>query len=59
MKLNKHAEDFLTKLKLELIFRGREENEINEIDEELRDHLTTAEANGESVSDIIQQPEKS
>lgn len=59
MKLNKHAEDFLTKLRLELIFRGREENEINEIDEELRDHFTTAEANGESVDDIIQQPVKS
>ena len=59
MILNKRAEDFLTKLKLELIFRGREEDEINAVEEELRDHFATAEAKGENVDDLIQQPVKS
>ena len=59
MILNKRAEDFLTKLKLELIFRGREEDEIDAVDEELRDHFATAEKNGENVDNLINQPVKS
>ncbi|MDT4051325.1 hypothetical protein RPO70_09055, partial [Staphylococcus arlettae] len=54
--LSKQAEQFLTKLRVELLFRGKKEEEVNEIDDELRDHLTIAEENGEDVSEIINTP---
>lgn len=54
--LSKQSEQFLTKLRVELLFRGKKEQEVNEIDDELRDHLTIAEENGEDVSDITNTP---
>lgn len=44
--LSKESENFLDKLRVELLFRGKDEDEVNEIDDELRDHLLTAEQNG-------------
>ncbi|MCD8804760.1 hypothetical protein K1Y28_08885 [Staphylococcus warneri] len=57
--LSKESENFLDKLRVELLFRGKDEDEVNEIDDELRDHLLTAEQNGEDVRPIIQTPVKS
>ncbi|WP_256093029.1 hypothetical protein [Staphylococcus saprophyticus] len=45
--LTKKAEDFLLKLRIELLFRGKNEKDVNAIEEELRDHITTAEAQNE------------
>ncbi len=56
--LSKESEHFLERLRVELLFRGKNEDEINEIDDELRDHLYIAEQNGEDVSRIIQTPVK-
>lgn len=56
--LSKAAENFLIKLRVELIFRGKDENEVDAIEEELRDHLETAEQNGEDIQPIIQTPIK-
>lgn len=50
--LSKEAEKFLLNLRLELISRGKREKDIQEIEEELRDHLIEAEANGQSVESI-------
>lgn len=50
--LSKEAENFLLSLRLELISRGKKEKDIQEIEEELRDHLIEAEANGQSVESI-------
>ena len=33
--LSKQSEEFLTKLRVELLFRGKSEEQIDEIDEEL------------------------
>lgn len=41
--MTKKAEDFLLKLRIELLFRGKNEDEVNAIEEELRDHITIAE----------------
>ncbi|MCU5745290.1 hypothetical protein N9R04_00960 [Staphylococcus sp. SQ8-PEA] len=54
--MTQRSEDYLTRLRIELMFRGREEQEITEITDELRDHFATAEANGESNEDILQTP---
>ncbi|ARB78937.1 MULTISPECIES: hypothetical protein [Staphylococcus] len=54
--LSKQSEEFLTKLRVELLFRGKSEEQIDEIDEELRDHLTICEQQGKDVSDIIDTP---
>ncbi|NHA35379.1 hypothetical protein C1O33_01210 [Staphylococcus schleiferi] len=56
--LSKQSEDFLVKLRVELLFRGKKEEEIEEIEEELRDHLATAEQQGEDVQAIIDMPIK-
>ncbi|GGP15585.1 hypothetical protein [Oceanobacillus neutriphilus] len=50
--LSKEAENFLLSLRLELLSRGKKEKDIQEIAEELRDHLIEAEANGQSVESI-------
>ncbi|UQW82022.1 hypothetical protein [Staphylococcus edaphicus] len=56
--LTKKAEDFLLKLRIELLFRGKNEKEVNEIEEELRDHIITAEAQNESTDDLLNTPVK-
>ena len=56
--LSKQSEDFLVKLRVELLFRGKKEEDIEEIEAELRDHLETAEKQGEDVHAIIDTPIK-
>ncbi|UXR86810.1 hypothetical protein [Staphylococcus felis] len=56
--LSNKSENFLTKLRVELQFRGKKSNDIEEIENELRDHLEIAEENGEDVSHIIDTPIK-
>ena len=56
--LTKKAEDFLLKLRIELLFRGKNEKDVNAIEEELRDHITTAEAQNENVDDSLNTPIK-
>ncbi|MCI2947084.1 hypothetical protein FH144_01400 [Staphylococcus caledonicus] len=56
--ISKEAEDYLFKLKTELLFRGKDEKEIHAIGDELEDHFETAEQNGEDVSDILNTPVK-
>ncbi|MEB5701172.1 hypothetical protein [Staphylococcus saprophyticus] len=51
--LTKKAEGFLLKLRIELLFRGKNEKDVNAIEEELRDHITTAEAQNENVDDLL------
>lgn len=41
--LSKQSQDFLEKLRVELLFRGKTEAEVEELLEELEDHLTMAE----------------
>ena len=50
--LSKKAEDFLLKLRIELLFRGKNEDEVNSIEEELRDHITLAEENNDNIEDL-------
>ncbi|UXV35387.1 hypothetical protein MUA90_02360 [Staphylococcus sp. IVB6181] len=50
--LSKEAESFLMKLRITLMERGKDDQSINEIEDELRDHLTEAEAHGHSVDDV-------
>jgi len=50
--LSKEAEKFLLNLRLELMSRGKKDKDIQEIEEELRDHLKEAEAHGQSVESI-------
>ncbi|HCT2545619.1 TPA: hypothetical protein OTR92_001313 [Staphylococcus aureus] len=38
--LTKQSQDFLEKLRVELLFRGKTEAEVEELLEELEDHLT-------------------
>lgn len=56
--LTKKAEDFLLKLRIELLFRGKNEKDVNAIEEELRDHIATAEAQNENVDDLLNTPIK-
>ncbi|GAM16678.1 DUF1129 family protein [Mesobacillus selenatarsenatis] len=51
--VSKRAEQFLVELRMYLISKGKNDQEINEITEELEDHLTEAEAAGKDVSHII------
>ena len=48
----------MEKLRVELLFRGKTEAEVEELLEELEDHLTMAE-NNEDTSSIINTPIKS
>ncbi|MFQ3878343.1 hypothetical protein AABD35_08925 [Staphylococcus xylosus] len=57
--LSKKAEDFLLKLRIELLFRGKNEDEVNAIEEELRDHITIAEENNENIDALLNTPIKS
>ena len=50
--LSKEAESFLMKLRITLMERGKDDQSITEIEDELRDHLTEAEAHGHSVDDV-------
>lgn len=54
--LSKQSQDFLEKLRVELLFRGK--TEVEELLEELEDHLTMAEKNNEDTSSIINTPVK-
>lgn len=51
--LSKESEQFLIELRMYLISKGKNDNEINEITEELEVHLLEAEAQGKDVSHII------
>jgi hypothetical protein len=51
--VSKKAEQFLVELRFYLMSRGKNDQEINEITEELEVHLTEAEAEGKDVSHII------
>ncbi|WP_462408613.1 hypothetical protein [Neobacillus sp. Marseille-QA0830] len=51
--LSKQSEQFLIELRLYLMSRGKNDQEINEITEELEDHLLEAEAAGKDISHII------
>lgn len=57
--LSKKAEDFLLKLRIELLFRGKNEDEVNSIEEELRDHITLAKENNDNIEDLLNTPIKS
>lgn len=56
--LSKEQEDYLFKLKAELLFRGKDEEEVHAIGDELQDHFETAEQNGDDVSGILNTPVK-
>ena len=51
--VSKQAEQFLVELRMYLISKGKNDQEINEITEELEVHLMEAEAAGKDVSHII------
>lgn len=53
MMVSKQAEQFLVELRMYLISKGKNDQEINEITEELEVHLMEAEAAGKDVSHII------
>lgn len=56
--MTKAQEDYILKLKAELMFRGKDEDEVHAIGDELQDHFEMAEANGDDVSDILNTPVK-
>lgn len=56
--LSKESEQFLVELRFYLISKGKNDNEINEVTEELEDHLLQAEAEGKDVQQIIGQSRK-
>ncbi|MBN8203685.1 DUF1129 family protein [Bacillus sp. NTK034] len=51
--VSKESEQFLTELRFYLMSKGKNDEEINEITEELEVHLIEAEADGKDVSHII------
>ncbi|WHY34664.1 hypothetical protein QNH44_02480 [Cytobacillus firmus] len=51
--VSKESEQFLTELRFYLMSKGKNDDEINEITEELEVHLMEAEADGKDVSHII------
>ncbi len=51
--LSQKSEQFLIELRMYLISKGKNDNEINEITSELEDHLLLAEADGKSVEYIV------
>ncbi|WP_052352866.1 hypothetical protein [Neobacillus dielmonensis] len=53
MMLSKQSEQFLIELRMYLISKGKNDEEINEITEELEDHLLEAQAAGKDISHII------
>jgi hypothetical protein len=58
MKLSKEAEQFLLELRLYLASKGKNDDEINEITEELEVHLLEAEAAGKDMKHIIGESPK-
>ena len=56
--MTKEQEDYIFKLKAELMFRGKDEDEVHAIGDELQDHFEMAEANGDDVSNILNTPVK-
>lgn len=58
MKVSKESQQFLDNLRVYLLSSGKNEQEINEIVEELKDHLHEAEKHGKDVEDIIGQSPK-
>lgn len=58
MMLSKKAEQFLVELRLYLISKGKNDQEMNEILEELEVHLMEAEAEGKDVTHIIGESPK-
>lgn len=50
--LSKKANQFMIELKMYLMSKGKKDKEINEILDELEDHLIQAEAEGKSIRDI-------
>jgi hypothetical protein len=56
--VSKQAEQFLVELRMYLISKGKNDQEINEITEELEVHLMEAEAAGKDVSHIIGESPK-
>ncbi|MGR3766290.1 hypothetical protein [Rossellomorea sp. NS-SX7] len=56
--LSKESEQFLIELRMHLISKGKNDNEINEITEELEDHLLQAEAEGKDVTHIVGESPK-
>jgi hypothetical protein len=56
--LSKDSEQFLVELRLYLISKGKNDSEINEITEELEDHLLEAEAAGKDIKHIIGESPK-
>ncbi|WLR42087.1 hypothetical protein LC087_15135 [Bacillus carboniphilus] len=51
--LSQKSEQFLVELKLHLMSKGKDEQQIVEVIEELEDHLMQAEAEGKSVDHIV------
>lgn len=50
--LSNEAEHFLLQLRLELMSRGKKDEDIKNIEEELRDHLIEAESRGSSIDSV-------
>lgn len=51
--LSKQANQFIIELKMYLMSKGKNDQEINEVIDELSDHLLQAEAAGKNIKDII------
>ena len=49
MMLSKESEKFLREFRMELMTRVKDEEEIDALEEELRDHLLEAEADGKHL----------
>lgn len=52
MVLSKESEEFIANLRLYLMTSGKKDKEINDIAEELSDHLKEAESRGKTVADV-------
>ena len=50
--LSKQADQFMIELRMYLMSKGKNDKEINEVIDELNDHLLQAEAEGKSIKDI-------
>ncbi|MFZ0368905.1 MAG: DUF1129 family protein [Halobacillus sp.] len=53
MELSKESKDFIGRLQVYLMASGKKEKEIEEITEELEDHLLEAERRGKSIEDVV------
>ncbi|WP_407271161.1 hypothetical protein [Radiobacillus sp. PE A8.2] len=56
--ISKQSEQFLIELRMYLISKGKNDEEINQITEELEDHLLEAEAAGKDIKHIIGESPK-